>query len=233
MCFHTGFKLPTWLLTFLGLLLVCLGFLQSVVVLLARQVAFKMFVCSHSREWTQCYKAPHALLPSWGPRIPFWRRPIPTLFFFHQQNVNLSKGKCLPKTVQCRGCSDRIPESRENLLSVLRGSIPCSALPPASSAFSRCQGSGILGREGLKWSSVSLSPCEVTKQNFISALSNWTTLITPVILFLPCVISLLGVKCLCAKFQSCWMPPLHRAAAPLSQASQRSRLHKIINAWMW
>lgn len=87
--------------------------------------------------------------------------------------------------------------------------------------------------EGLKWSSVSLSPCEVTKQNFISALSNWTALITPVILFLPCVISLLGVKCLCAKLQSSWMPSLHRAAAPLSQASQRSRLHKIISAWMW
>lgn len=107
-------------------------------------------------------------------------------------------------------------------------------LPPASSASSRrCQGYGILGRESLKWSCVSLSPCEVTKQNFISALSNWTTLITPVILFLPCVISLSGVKCLCAKLQSSWMPSLHRAAAPLSQASQGNRLHKIINAWMW
>lgn len=155
--------------------------------------------------------------------------------FFSQQNVNLSKGKSLPKTVQCRGCSDRTPESGGKPIECPeRLHLFCSALPPASSAFSRrCQACGILERKGLKWSSVSLSPCEVTKQNFISALSNWTTLITPVILFLPCAISLLGVKCLCAKLQSSWMPSLHRAAAPLSQASKRSRLHKIINAWMW
>lgn len=126
-----------------------------------------------------------------------------------------------------------------NLLSFLRVSIPCSQhyLQPAvafiSSLVIRCQGCGTWGRKGLEWSSVSLAPCEVTKQNFISALSNWTTLIASVIFFLPCVISPLGVKCLWAKLQSSWMPSQHRVATFFSQASQRSRLHKIINDWMW
>lgn len=154
-------------------------------------------------------------------------------WFFPSAKCKFIKGEMSPQNDSVQRLLWQDPWVKGKSLECPERLHPLSALPPASSAFSRCQGSGILGREGLKWSSVSLSPCEVTKQNFISALSNWTTLITPVILFLPCVISLLGVKCLCAKFQSSWMPPLHRAAAPLSQGRQRSRLHKIINAWMW
>lgn len=126
-----------------------------------------------------------------------------------------------------------------SLLSFLTASIrssqcyPQPAAAPTSSHLMRCQDCGVLGREGLKWSSISSAPCEVTKQNFISALSNWTTLITSATFFLPSVISPWGVKCLCAKLQSSWMPSQHRAAVLHSQASQRNRLHKIINAWMW
>lgn len=117
------------------------------------------------------------------------------LCFFHQQNVNLSKWNLSPKLSSAEaGLTEPLsqelgpvefPDSLHSFFTALTPACHCFI----SSICIRCQDSGISGRKSLKWSSVSLSPCEVTKQNFISTLSNWTTLITSVIFFLPCVIS--------------------------------------------
>ena len=121
--------------------------------------------------------------------------------FFHQQNVNLPKWSLWSKLFSAETGLTKPPTEFPNSLHLFFTSLPLAATAVISSLIIRCRDCGILGRNSLKWSSVSLAPCEATKQNFISALSNWTTLITLVIFFLPCVISPLGAKCLCAKLQ--------------------------------
>lgn len=111
-------------------------FLQSIVVLLDKDVAFKVFICPHPRELTQCQQSPSC---SGGvPESPSeGDQSLPC--FFPWENVNLSKGKSLPKSAEAALIG---PLSQEgNLRSVLRGSIPsaqhCLQPPLLSAEMSR------------------------------------------------------------------------------------------------
>lgn len=164
-----------------------------------------------------------------GGITPDGVQSLPCWFFFsHQQKVHLSKWSLSPKLFSVEaGLTE--PLSQELKFIEFSDSPRCfftattSSLPVLSSAHSSSDAKTGVSWEGTVWSDlpVSLALCRATKQNFIPALSNWTTLITSVIFFLPLVISPLGLKCFFTKLQSFWTPSQYRVAALHSWACTR------------
>lgn len=145
----------------------------------------------------------------------------------------------LSPSFQCKGSSERTPEAGTEAFwaSWQPLSTFFTVLPQFATAFitaaHRVPRPRCLGTERSQMVFHFLGSSWGHYAEFQFSIINLNTLIISIIFFLPCVISPLGAKGLCAKLQSSWMAPQHGLAACRSPASQRSRLHEIINAWMW